>query len=209
MKRFRRWSFRLWQRRLWYQHTWWFQFAHGPLCDRFRHNVICFGRLHVCRSCLLLYAGLLGTLCGILSRGPGAVVVLAAFLSLAGPLLVASHPRLYQRWPRWAKDLLRAATGVWLALLFALLATPWWWLVLVMLLPLVLCYRYFQVQRRAVKAGECNGCPELGLEGVCSGYGRQAASVRVFQERMEEELNRPGTFPLELVAVKHPQSTPN
>ena len=43
----------------WWQHAWTFDWAHKPLCERFGADVVRLGRLHLCRGCLALRAGVL------------------------------------------------------------------------------------------------------------------------------------------------------
>jgi hypothetical protein len=181
---------------VWWAWTWWFQFAHGPLCERFRPDTVRLGRARVCRSCALLYAGLAVTLVGVLCAGGAGRWLAPACGGLLVPLAVLSEPRLYRRLPRPAKDVLRAAAGVFLGLFLGLFATAWWWVAAAAAGPLLALRRAFARARRRVKARDCDGCPELGRPGVCSGYARQADAVRGYSAVIEAELNRPAVASL-------------
>jgi len=196
VSRLHRLRFWLWERRVWWAWTWWFQFAHAPLCHRFQSDTFRLGRFHLCRSCTLLYAGLVAALAvgvGVDSTGWWPLVAVG---SLLVPLIVLSEPRLYSRFPRPVKDVLRMVAGAFLGLLLGLLITPWWWVVLAAAGPLYLLRRGFTRTRQQVKAHDCDGCPELGYPGVCSGYARQAEAIRGYSNVIEEELNRPAVASL-------------
>jgi hypothetical protein len=120
--------------------------------------------------------------------------VLAALLP---PVLVLSWPQLYRSLPRWFRDLLRMGSG---AVSVLALWTTWkhpekaW-----PLLPLlVLLWVMYARQRRLIRAHACDGCPELGVAGICSGYVLQAACMRAAEQRIERELEARlcGTGPL-------------
>ena len=97
------------------------------------------------------------------------------------------------------RDLLRLGAGV-LAVLA--LWTTWHfpaqtWPVLPLLWGL---WRGFARVRARVQARACDGCPELGAAGVCSGYALQAQCVRALEAQIEHDLATPlsGTGPLPL-----------
>lgn len=190
MSRLRRLRFWLWERRVWWSWTWWFQFAHGPLCRRFRSDTLRLGRLHLCRSCTILYAGFALALLLVLAFCGDGLWPLLAVGSLLVPLVVLSEPRRYSRFPRLLKDVLRLAAGVFLGLLLGLLVTPWWWVTLAAIGPLLVLHRVFARFRRRVKTHDCDGCPELGCPGVCSGYAQQAQAIRGYSAVIEEQLNQ-------------------
>lgn len=190
MNRVRRVRFWLWERRVWWAWTWWFQFAHGPLCRRFRSDTLRLGRLHLCRSCTVLWAGLLLAWAVVLGFGGDGQWPLVAAGSLVVPLVTLSAPRRYAHFPRLLKDVLRLAAGVFLGLLLGLLVTPLWWVTLTALGPLVALQRVFARSRQQVKAHDCDGCPELGGPGVCSGYAQQAQAIRGYSGVIEAELNQ-------------------
>jgi hypothetical protein len=115
---------------------------------------------------------------------------LVAAGSLVVPLVTLSVPRRYANFPRLLKDVLRLATGVFLGLLLGLLVTPLWWVTLAAVGPLLVLHRVFARSRRRVKAHDCDGCPELGCPGVCSGYAQQAQAIRGYSGVIEEQLNQ-------------------
>ena len=57
-RRFSDFAFRLRLKWMWLRHTHPFNWAHKPLCSRFQSGVLQIGKLHVCRSCLFAYCGI-------------------------------------------------------------------------------------------------------------------------------------------------------
>lgn len=170
---------------LWWKNTWWFQWAHKPLCDKFHKETFQFGRLHLCRSCTLLYTALMGALlllCSV-SLPADSFAFVAACLGL---VLAASHPKVYQIWSRGFRDLWRAGFGFLLPLT---LYTAWKvnWLLPVLSAGLLwIVWSWFSRVRSEVKSHKCENCPELNEEGVCSGYQRQSMAIRKYEEAATE-----------------------
>lgn len=167
-----------------FKHEWPVRWAHHPLCSRHRHETWRWGRLHLCRGCISMAAGLLGGMLAVWTVGTDWCLWTAAVL--AGPVLLLSWPVWYQQLPRVLRDVLRLALGVlivcctavlalyplqaWPAL--AMLAGIWWW---------------FRRARARTQARRCDGCPELGA-GVCSGYRLHAQASRAISAELEARL---------------------
>ena len=117
---------RLRSRVRWLWHTWPFQFAHGPLCARFREDVLRLGRVHLCRSCVALYSGAAIALAALLAFPPGGDGLLALGGVLGVVVAVLSWPPRYKRMPRRVRDLVRAGAGVWVAAVVALWFSGLW-----------------------------------------------------------------------------------
>ena len=170
---------------LWWKKTWWFQWAHKPLCDRFHRETFRFGQLHLCRSCTLLYSALAIALVLILTvtlPESSFGLILPAFISV----LAVSHPKVYRYWSRGGRDLLRAGFGF----LFPLtLFTAWkihWAVPLLIVGGLWLVWGWYSRVRSAGKPRKCEGCPEFANGGVCSGYQKQTAALRAYEEAATE-----------------------
>jgi hypothetical protein len=170
------------------RHDWPVRWAHHPLCARHALETWRIGRLHLCRGCTSLFLGAIGTGLGVLAAG--ATWCLWALLLLAPPTLLLSWPPRYRRLPRALRDGLRAATGavavlaLWTTWNFPAQAWP--------ALPLLfLAWRGYVPVRARVQARACDGCPEFGAAGVCSGYALQAACVRSLEARIERDLGVP------------------
>jgi hypothetical protein len=180
----------------WLHHTWWFQWAHSPLCQRYRIDVLRLGRLHLCRSCTLIYGGFF--------LGAGMFFLLPTirnipFYSLTIVLLAVltlSYPPLYHHWSRPVRDVVRFVAGVAGALFLGVLFLQSYLVIGGALALLALAYLWFRHRRRMVKLKACDGCPELGLNKVCSGYELQADSIRAYRDVMDEEWNKPYALPL-------------
>ncbi|MGF1579403.1 MAG: hypothetical protein ACFCD0_08580 [Gemmataceae bacterium] len=196
MKTFARLRFGIWKRWIWWKRTGWFQFAHSPLCGRFEQHVFSLWKWKICRSCGLLYLGVALTLGLLVLVRPNDGWALSVCYGLLVPVVGLSYPPLYRHLPRIVMDLLRFGAGVVFVFLLGLLVTAWWWLSVLTLAILFGIFWVFRIKRGLIKANECAGCPELGSQCVCSGYARQADSIRVYSEEIENELNSPGAVPL-------------
>jgi len=167
------------------RHAWPVRWAHHPLCQRHAHETWRIGELHLCKGCVSLAVGL--AIGSLLVLGMGGAWCAYA-LPILGPLTFApSWPPLYQRLPRAIRNWLRASAGLFVACsawtvgqwpqlawpLLPLIALLWWW---------------FQRARKPVIARRCDGCPELGGDGVCSGYARQAQSARAIEAAIEARI---------------------
>ena len=161
-----------------FRHGWRYRFAHKPLCDRFAHDVLRIGPLHVCRSCTLLYAGI-ATGFAAWALLPASPWALAAALA---SVLLPSAPQVYTRLPRHVRDVLRFGAGLLLPMAVAVgvagrlipalgaLAVMWGF------------WRLYFHLRLARRATACNGCPELNAGGICSGFAQQANAFRQYEE---------------------------
>jgi hypothetical protein len=177
------------------RHDWPVRWAHHPLCARHAMETWRIGRLHLCRGCSCLALGAAGG--GLAALATGGPWCLWALALLAPPVLLLSWPPRYPCLPRALRDALRLGAGV----LVVLAAWSTWhfpaqaWPALPLLF---LTWRGFVRVRARVQARACDGCPELGAGGVCSGYRLQAACVRSLEAQLERDLGDAlaGTGPL-------------
>lgn len=167
-----------------WRHGWPVAFAHHPLCARHRHETWQIGRMHLCRGCAAMGAGLVsGTIAVLAMPGPWPGPLA---LALAVPVLLLSWPRWWPRLWRPLRDGLRLALGLLIPLATHAVATAptTFWPVLPAAALLWWTYRQ---ARRQVQARRCDGCPELG-RGICSGYALQAQAMRAIATEIEERL---------------------
>jgi hypothetical protein len=163
---------------------WSVNWAHKPLCHRFRKEVITIGRLVVCRSCTFLYAGLFLALaaCAI-TDGEGGAGILLSYAVVMAVTLLLSLPGVYRIWGRPVRDVLRFSSG---ALIGASLFLLFGFEPLAGGLGLVFLFvhwRFYLNRRRARKARACDGCPDLVPGKVCPGFERQAEYIREWEEK--------------------------
>lgn len=168
-----------------------------PQCgERIRAHVLRFGKVYVCRSCALLYTGVVvgGLACGLWHE-PLQQLGTWPVLPPVGLLLVMSFPLCYQYWPRPVRDVLRLAAGVTLAWCGFLLVSGRlaWGLHLVGLLAAVAVG--FATLRRRARGHACAGCPELQQRGICSGYTRQAELIRQYEQAATQRILAAGVTP--------------
>ncbi len=168
----------------WLRHTYPFQFAHGPLCERYEADTVRLGHVFLCRSCAALYATLALATAALLLEPPSATTLRVALGITAAVVFPLSWPPLYKPLPRLVRDLLRGGAGLLVALTLAALLRGMWLTgglaVATMLVALVV----FSRVRRRQRVHMCDGCPELGADGVCSGYAVQAGYLRRYEDAM-------------------------
>ncbi len=180
---------------LWLRSAWSFNWAHKPLCGRFREDVLRLGRLHVCRSCACAWGGVLLAAAAMAVFTPTSEAFLVAYLGTLALVLGLSLPPLYKRLPRTLRDLLRMNGGGFIvvgAYVTLFVSAP---AGLVRLAALVAFWWMYFRMRRKRKLRECDGCPELGGEQICSGFARQAEHVRRYEEAATELVARGGGVP--------------
>ncbi len=186
-------SFKLQTKLLWLRHAWTFNWAHKPLCDRFKAGVLKIGPVHVCRSCTCLYAGvMLGGIALLLTAPAGSTWLVAGFLAALLLVVAGSLPRIYRRLHRRLCDLLRFGAGALfpLAMYVGVVANPA--LGIAGLLGIYAFWRIYFAKRAVRKLHECDDCPELANSEICSGFREQASSVRAFEREATDLLYRKG-----------------
>lgn len=169
---------------LWLVHVYPFNWAHKPLCDRFCHDVVRIGHVHLCRSCLLAYVGILaGVVASIAApsflQTHGATV----FAPIAATTILFSLPFWYKRWPRRLRDVLRFCMGLSIALCGCLLVSGQILVGMAGAIALAVFWRTYLTLRRRRRMQSCAGCPELGGQRICSGFQFQAECLRAYEQK--------------------------
>jgi hypothetical protein len=194
------WPERVAQAWLWWRYSYSFRFAHKPLCGRLGGRVLRIGHVHVCRGCTCLYLGALMAAVLLLPRDLPWGTRLAAAYGCGVPAMLAAMPAVYGRLPDIARDLARVAAGMAAVLLCGFCWWGPWWLGVANIAGL-LALRQVAIRRRGARLHRlCDGCPELGGNQVCSGFARQAALARRYEEAASNRLMR--------VVSKLPAATP-
>lgn len=193
---------------LWLRHAYTFNWAHKPLCERFKKDVLRVGGLYLCRSCTCAYAGLAG----------GAVIALAAplsdalWLALFPSILVAvlgfSVPPLYKRLPRRVRDILRFQAGALIPLALHVCISIQFWVGAVGLAAILAFWCLYFRLRKIRKLCECDGCPELGSGDICSGFALQAGHVRRYESEATDLLLHSGFVPECLLSPRKNKTDP-
>lgn len=152
------------------------RFAHHPLCDNYRNEVLRVGRrLRVCKGCVFLAAGLLGGVAvGAWSQPPlgwGAGGLLLA-LALGALSLRLRLPKIVGR--------LFPGAGLGMALWAG------WPCALAAVLIVGLVGALYR--RRGVERSRCETCPER-LRSPCSGFAPAVRRERAFRRRVDRWLD--------------------
>jgi len=148
------------------------RFAHHPLCQSYRSEVLRIGRrVRVCKGCSLLTAGFaFGLLAGAIVRPPPAVGALAWVVALAFGLSSLRHrlPKLFAR--------LLPGLGLGLALWAG------WLCALLSLATVAACCVLYR--RRGVERSRCEPCHERDRK-PCSGFVLIVRRERAFQRKAD------------------------
>lgn len=181
---------------LWLSKTYPFLWAHKPLCGTYREDVLRIRGVHLCRSCVFSY---LGIVCGALlpllfpaSWGKYGTLILPVTTLIVLPF---SYPVLYKRLPRPCRDLVRLMLGIvpplviWTALGNQIVLA-----LCVLLLSCIFWKIYFR-QRQRRKLASCESCNEYSADTICSGYVMQAGRIREYEEEATEYLLATGHMP--------------
>ena len=183
---------RLWF--LWIRHSYRFRWAHRPLCSRFSDGVLRIGQVHLCRSCVCAYGGIVvaALACLLVYAVRASAVPLLCCLML--PTLGLSMPLLYKRCPRQVRDGLRFSMGLCISLCFCILLMGKLMVSALCAGILLLFWRVYFVMRRNRRAQACNACLELG--GICTGCHLQANAVRAYEAEATQLLLASGRNPI-------------
>ena len=150
------------------------RFAHHPLCPAYGGEIVSFGRLRVCKGCLLAGTGLASGLAAggaPLWGGPAvSMALLAAWTVWLLCLVRWRPPKLYARFMP--------------AALAGYLAVRWcrggdWAVTLAVLAGLAAAIRHYR--HRGPHRTPCATCPERAGPGTCSGYRPMARRERAFR----------------------------
>jgi len=172
-------AMRLRQKWLWYRHMWPVLWAHKPLCEPFRHDVLHIGMLYVCRSCACVLAGFFSVSLLLLTFHKA--VAPALLIPALVVTLALSAPPIYCHLPRAARDVLRFATGALVAMTGYTLLTANWVLGAGSLLALLVVWRAYLRWRTGSNTDPCQGCPHFETANVCPGYALQADHFRAYE----------------------------
>lgn len=177
----------------WFRHTHTFNWAHKPLCERFQSGVLRIGNLHVCRSCLFAYSGvLIGIIAALVNPTLIGNMKLIWLLLVLTPVIAFSYPRLYKRMPRFIQDMLRLIMGVLIGFIPFLLIHSNFLCGITCIVVMAMFWRIYFHQRKLRKLQACDGCPELNLPEICSGFQQQSEAIRLYEIESTEFLYRTG-----------------
>ncbi len=160
-------------------------FSHKPLCGQFHGHNVTIGGWHLCRSCLLLYAGAVLTAVLICARPQALVHHRYGFVALVVLTLLLSTPAVYRRYPRPVKDVLRFLLGVSGAGAAGMLVVGPWRTGVVLAALLVGAKQIFSALRARNRDRVCQNCPEFHQRGICSGFRLKSRRMRLYERGLE------------------------
>ena len=187
---------KLYLKALWFKNTYTFLWAHKPLCTRFREDVIRLRTVHLCRSCLFAYFGILTSILIPFVLPPAYLhhcnTLLIALVVLTLPL---SYPYLYKRLPRRLRDGVRFSLGFILPLIvYTFLEGHFFMPFTILTISFAFYILYFK-QRSRRKLQVCNSCEEHSPDAICSGFQYQAKCIRRYEEQATDYLLHTGYMP--------------
>lgn len=187
---------RIYLKVLWLKKTYSFNWAHKPLCEKYQEDTIKIKHIHLCRSCVFVYLGMLTSLAlfttfdNIASKDGYLLLCTLFFFTLS-----LSHPVVYKKLPRLLRDLLRYSLGFLILQTFFMALQGHFFLAACSCLLLSL-FRLVYYQKRAQrKLEKCYRCEEYSDSKVCSGYHRQTLLIREYEEEATEYIIQTGYIP--------------
>lgn len=167
---------------MWMRHTYTFNWAHKPLCDRFKSGVFRIDKLHICRSCVFAYIGIsFGIVTGLLYPSMITDLKLTILALILTPVIILSYPRLYKKLTRFLQDILRLTMGMIIGFVPFFLIYQNFLCGFTSMVVLLVFWRIYFHQRKVRKLHACDGCPELDLPEICSGFQQQASAIRLYE----------------------------
>ena len=186
---------------IWLYHTYTFNWAHRPLCDRFKSGVLQFGRLHLCRSCMFAYIGIvLGIFISLKYSTFIRHIQLISLISALFPVILLSYPRWYKRFPRFIQDGLRLTMGIFIGIVPFLIVYQNYLTGIITFIFMSVFWGIYLRQRQIRKRHACDKCPEYDLPEICSGFKEQAAAIRLYEIEATDLMYQSGRgIPREIV----------
>lgn len=158
-----------------FKYNYWHMFAHKPLCEKYKNEVIKIRNVFLCRSCTLLYLGLFAGLF---------IKTSALFFAVAFTVIcLLSTEKIYKSFNRRVRDFLRFTLGFLITNMIHLLISLNFAGFYGVITFSFGCHYYFK-KRKKRKLRECSSCLEVSSNKICSGFERQAPSIRRFQEEL-------------------------
>lgn len=159
-----------------------FKFAHKPLCESFRNGTTKIFGLYICKGCLNIYLGIIGSfiLSKFLITHMNEIYSLY-FLVFSLFSFILSIPKYYYGFHHRLKYLLRFFCGLSIGLGF--IFSYYYLLVGPLVLFIALNFLVFsKINRVKRKLNICEGCHENG-KGICSGFQEQAQAFREMENQ--------------------------
>lgn len=182
---------------LWIRHSYSFNWAHKPLCSRFRKDVIKLNRIHLCRSCIMSYFGIIISLLFLFSFNKiadrfGSVI----FVIICLATLPLSHPKLYKKLHRSACDLLRFLIGFIIPLSIFLVLSKQYVTGITGIIILSIFWKIYFRERKIRKLKVCDNCSEYRKGEICSGFRMQAQCIRNYENEATNFIINSGYAPI-------------
>ena len=165
----------LYNKLLFIKHNYWHIFAHKPLCEKYKNDVLKIKKVYLCRSCSFLYLGLI---VGIFIKISALFYVVLLTLTC-----LFSSGKVYKNFNRKVRDILRFSLGFLLANTFYFLIAldiAGFYGVSIFLISLQLYYK----KRKSRKLKECSSCHEFDDTKICSGFEMQSPSIKKFENEL-------------------------
>ncbi|PID76519.1 MAG: hypothetical protein CSB24_06215 [Deltaproteobacteria bacterium] len=174
---------------LWLKYAYTFIWAHKPLCNRYRTEVIKFHHIYFCRSCFFLYAGFIfAIICYAVFFDFVSVFCVYILFILSSLIIPLSLPSIYKKFPRIIRDILRFLLGISLILSGITVIHGHIMVFLAAVIIFLAVKKIYSQQRARRKLEICFSCPEYSEEKVCSGYSKQLVMIRKYEDEATDYL---------------------
>ena len=174
-----------------------FYFAHHPLCNDFKKEILTIRTWYICRGCTFVYSSAILSFLITVWINPFANLTLYEsfwfVLGITGPTWLALIHRFQHR---WVKDIVRIALGIGWGIAGAeLILRPNWLEKLIILLIIGLTYIVFRSlkHRQAHKHPdrECENCQNINInQPSCEGAEQLLEAERIFSREYSNYLQQ-------------------
>lgn len=181
---------------LWISKTYSFRWAHKPLCNHFKEDIISTGAIYLCRSCVSTYLGIVAGVFFVLFStvsSENISIFLVVLLLITLPL---SHPLIYKKNPRPLRDILRFNLGIIISFSLLLLCYYQNFTLPLTVISISLLFGKFYYHKRSIrKLKICEECSEFQTDSICSGYKMQANIIREYEDKATDFLYKSSYIP--------------
>lgn len=175
------------ERYLWFKNFYHIIFAHKPLCDRFRSNIIRLKGIYICRGCLFLWFGLFAF--SVLNYFCMKDLMIRSFeIVLFAIAAYYSHPLIYIKIKRWQQDCIRAFLGGIISYVMLLLYESDYILAAIIIVCMIVLRLHYALLRKVLQDSSCNDCFEFNRDKICSGFVKKAEAMKNYEKAITEHI---------------------
>ncbi|MCK5581559.1 MAG: hypothetical protein KAJ18_09850 [Candidatus Omnitrophica bacterium] len=162
-------------------------FVHKPLCEKFQQDIVRVKNILLCRGCCFVWAGVF-LFCFVLSYWVQVHMVI--FLLAGGVVVILSAPKVYARFPRWGRDIIRLGLGVLMAFVGWLILKQYYVSAGGCVFVLLILRATYVLKSRQLSIQTCESCAEYRNMDICSGFAQKKEIMERYEKHLERRLTQ-------------------